>query len=167
MYSKLLKNFIFKNISLFLFLFFAIFISLFWFIFTDSLSKNFLYEIQKDSKKSLWWDITLSLQSDNQKEIDAFLNENIADSVQIAKTFNIRSSAKIDEEIISANIIFYSQLFPFYDSLEVSEKNTEWKIIISQDLYNLLSEEKQLNIFDNDQQIYRFHKFADHYQKYW
>lgn len=154
MYSKLLKNFIFKNFSLFFLLFFAIFISLFGFIFTDSLSKNFLYEIQKDSKTSLGGDITVTLQNDNQKELDAFLEENISSEVEMAQAFSIRSSAKNDEEIISANVIFYSELFPFYDTFEIDEKNSEWKIIISQDLYERLSEEKLLNIFDKDQQIY-------------
>ncbi len=158
MYSKLLKNFIFKNFSLFLFLFFAIFISLFWFIFTDSLSKNFLQEIQKDSKKSLGGDITITLQSDNQKEFEEFLNENISPEAQIAKIFNIRSSAKLEDEIISANVIFYSQLYPFYDSLEIETKNKEWKIIISEDLYNRISEEKKLQIFDKDQEIYGTYK---------
>ena len=158
MYSKLLKNFIFKNFSLFLFLFFAIFISLFWFIFTDSLSKNFLQEIQKDSKKSLGGDITITLQSDNQKEFEEFLNENISPEAQIAKIFNIRSSAKLEDEIISANVLFYSQLYPFYDSLEIETKNKEWKIIISEDLYNRISEEKKLQIFDKDQEIYGTYK---------
>lgn len=158
MYSKLLKNFIFKNFSLFLFLFFAIFISLFWFIFTDSLSKNFLQEIQKDSKKSLGGDITITLQSDNQKEFEEFLNENISPEAQIAKIFNIRSSAKLEDEIISANVLFYSQLYPFYDSLEIETKNKEWKIIISEDLYNRISKEKKLQIFDKDQEIYGTYK---------
>lgn len=158
MYSKLLKNFIFKNFSLFLFLFFAIFISLFGFIFTDSLSKNFLWEIQADSKKSLGWDITVTLQSDNQKEVEEFFQENISPEAKIAQIFNIRSSAQLGDEIISANILFYSKLYPFYDSLEIENKNNDGKIIISDDLYNRISEEKKLKIFDKDQEIYGTYK---------
>jgi NADH:ubiquinone oxidoreductase subunit 3 (subunit A) len=53
MYKKLTKNFVGKNISLFIFLSIAITLCLFGFLFSDSLSKNFLNQIKNDAQKNL------------------------------------------------------------------------------------------------------------------
>jgi hypothetical protein len=53
MYKKLTKSFISKNISLFVFLSIAITLCLFGFLFSDSLSKNFLEQIENDAQKNL------------------------------------------------------------------------------------------------------------------
>jgi len=152
MYKKLTKNFVGKNISLFIFLSIAITLCLFGFLFSDSLSKNFLNQIKNDAQKNLGWDITINIWSADQENIEKQLSELIDKESEQAKQYTIQSSYKIWEDIFPANILFISENFPFYGKFWYKIINPEGKLLISESLYKSISE-KQIAIFDNKYQV--------------
>jgi predicted lysophospholipase L1 biosynthesis ABC-type transport system permease subunit len=142
MYKKLLKNFVWRNIKIFLLIFFSLSLSLFGYIFSDSLSKNFIQNISQDSLESLWWNIVINIWNKpeeyfKEKVWDILENKNIETSVE----YSISSAIETDE-ITSANITYFSENYPLYGEFDYKKTGTSSWIIISQDLYDSLPEDK-------------------------
>lgn len=157
MYKKLTKSFISKNISLFVFLSIAITLCLFGFLFSDSLSKNFLEQIENDAQKNLWWDIVVDLWSADQQKFDRQLEAIMDENTNLAKEYNIQSSYKLWSEISPANILFVSEKFPFYDDFSYKTINPNGKMIVSEDLYKK-SKNNTIEIFEKKIEILWFYQ---------
>jgi hypothetical protein len=144
MYKKLFKNFVWKNISVFLLIYISLSLSLFWYIFSDSLSKNFIDNIWADSQVSLWADIVIDIW--NQDE--SYFYENIwtiieDNNVALAQKYELNSSLEYTE-IIPINLIYFTDLFPFYGEFQYTQTWTSSWVIISQNLYDKLDESKKV-----------------------
>jgi predicted lysophospholipase L1 biosynthesis ABC-type transport system permease subunit len=142
MYKKLLKNFVWRNIKIFLLIFFSLSLSLFGYIFSDSLSKNFIQNISQDSLESLWWDIVINIWNKpeeyfKEKVWNILENKNIETSLE----YSISSAIETDE-ITSANITYFSENYPLYGEFDYKKTGTSSWIIISQDLYDSLPDDK-------------------------
>lgn len=153
MYKKLIKNFIFKNISIFILIFFSLSISIFWFIFSDSLTKNFLQSIEKDSKTNLWWDFVIDIRNSEPQDIENFLKEfKYKNDVYITKEYSIASSVELDN-ILWVNLIFYWENYPFYSDFDFKNINSDWKVLISKDFYENNNEIKEIKILWNNYKV--------------
>lgn len=153
MYKKLLKNFITKNLKIFLLIFISLSISIFWYIFSDSLSRNFLDNIEKDSRENLSWDFVIDIWNREEKVFDDFLEDyEYKDNIEIAKEFSFLSSVKTPD-IIPANIVFYTKNYPFYWSLDFQTINNDWDILVSEDLYEKLEDKQELEILWTNKKI--------------
>lgn len=143
MYKKLLKNFVWRNIKIFLLIFFSLSLSLFGYIFSDSLSKNFIQNISQDSLESLWWNIVINIWNKpeeyfKEKVWNILENKNIETSIE----YSISSAVEINNEINSANIAYFSENYPLYGEFNYQKTGTNSWIIISQDLYDSLPNDK-------------------------
>ena len=154
MYKKLLKNFVARNIKIFLLIFFSLSLSLFWYIFSDSLSKNFIENITQDSQINLWGDIVIDIGNKPEEyfyeKIWTLLNE---DDIELATEYSLPSSIE-NWEILSSNILYFSKNYPLYGDFEYETTGTSSWAIISRDLYNTLISKEEIWIYWSKYQIY-------------
>lgn len=154
MYKKLLKNFVWRNIKIFLLIFFSLSLSLFWYIFSDSLSKNFIANISEDSQINMWWDIVVDIWNKPEE----YFYENIWNllenpDIELATEYSLPSSVE-NWNIISSNIVYFSENYPLYWEFSFQETWSNSGVIISEDLNNSLVVENQLWIFWSDFEIF-------------
>jgi putative ABC transport system permease protein len=154
MYKKLLKNFVVRNIKIFLMIFLSLSLSLFWYMFSDSLSKNFIENISRDSQVNLWWDMVINIWN---KPEEYFYEKiwNILDNkeIELATEYSLASSIE-NWEILSSNILYYSENYPLYWDFKYTKTWTNSGVIVSQDLYDSLIVNNEVWIFGKKYQIY-------------
>lgn len=154
MYKKLLKNFVVRNIKIFLLIFFSLSLSLFWYIFSDSLSKNFIENITQDSQINLWWDIVIDIWNKPEEYFYEKIWTLLENSdIELATEYALPSSVE-NWEIISSNILYFSENYPLYWDFQYENTWTNSGAIISRDLYNSLISKDKLGIFGSTYQIY-------------
>ncbi len=135
MYTKLFKNFVTKNLPTFLLILVSITLSLFWYIFSDALSKNFLWSIEKDAQKNLWWDYSIQLWNQWEKAFDAYYADFKYNSIlSVVRDYSIFTSVEINE-IQSITLHYVDTQYPFYWEFEKTIINEKWSIILSEDTY--------------------------------
>ncbi len=143
MYTKLLKNFVWQNKNLFILILISLSLSLTWYIFSDSLTKNFVASIESDAQQNLWWDFVIDIWNSTQDVFDNFYkNFPYKDDIELAKEFSILSSVKDWDKVISSNIVFHSEEYPFYYNLWKTTINNSWEVFLSKDLYDSFSTKK-------------------------
>lgn len=159
MYKKLLKNFVNRNIKIFLLIFFSLSLSLFWYIFSDSLSKNFVNNISQDSLENLGWDIVINIWNKpeeyfTEKIWNILKNTEIESSVE----YSLSSAIEVNSEINSANITYFAENYPLYWDFNYKKTWSSSWVIISQDLYNSLLEDKKIGLLWQDFPVYGIYK---------
>lgn len=143
MYPKLFKNFVLNNKNLFILILISLSLSLSWYIFSDSLTKNFITSIESDAQENLGWDFVIDIGNSTQDVFNNFYDVfPYKDEVELTKEFSILSSVEQNENIVSSNIIFHSDIYPFYSDIWKVITNPNWEAFVSKDFYDSLKKKK-------------------------
>jgi len=144
MFSKFLKIIFLKEKKYFFLIFFSVFLSLFSYLLwlnIVSWVKNYL---QEEIKPILWADIVVSSDT----------NIDISDVNWLLDDFYIANTIELDTTLFDWNkpilyeLVFYSDLYPFYWDLSYISVDNDWIILVDESTYNIFW--NTINLFDNN-----------------
>lgn len=147
MYKKLIKIFIWNNISNFLLIIFAISLSLTWFLVSDNLAINVQNLIWNDAKPLLWWDIKIESTQELNKEQLNYL-ENLEKEKKIILSTKIQTYSTItnnenNPDLVS--LLFIDKKYPLYWEFDVIDK-TKW-VFVTQNIQDLFVKNNQIEVY--------------------
>lgn len=144
MYRILWKQFVRGKLSLILYIWGALTVSIFAFILSHGVSDYFLSNIEEDSRVTIGGDILVDLGNRPESDFDDFFEAfPYKSDVEVATTYELRVSMRIDDVVLPSTFIFHSDNYPFYSDFDtVSIDGDPNGPVVSQDFLQKYSSQK-------------------------
>lgn len=134
MFNKIFKIIFWSWKKYFIYVFLSVFLSLFSYLLSTNILLSVGDYIKDQIKPIVWWDIVLSSSS---KNLDLSYFKDYSNDFDIAKSISINSSIfDIWGEPTLVNLVYYSDLYPFYNDFSYQTINNSWTLIVDKKTFD-------------------------------